>query len=328
MRESYLTNLWKRHETDLNTRIERRIDAMSSLNGNGPLKMARDFFTITIPKLVAMMVTYKCLIQLYLNKSCIDQTFLTKETAAEIQANSEKNINKFPQALAGVFAVRGSELNKDNEPVFDLSTNTFTGKSLDYLFPWVERILHTYIDQNNIDKVNEYVTNLSNYYTNGEVSKFFSGLVNIMIDKMKGVDMNNIASIFADTFDQIDQNIKNDIDTVVAYFDDPENKSVFKSGGADLTVKEALAHVYASKGAILLNFEKNKNSIDKLSAELRGTGMRDNTGLTDGQKEAVQRYLDNKVTDEQLETARKLANASWQNKVLAVRQLLQQHISA
>ena len=328
MRESYLTNLWKRHETDLNTRIERRIDAMSSLNGNGPLKMAKDFFTITIPKLVAMMVTYKCLIQLYLNKSCIDQTFLTKETAEEIQANSEKNINKFPQALAGVFAVRGSELNKDNEPVFDLSTNTFTGKSLDYLFPWVERILHTYIDQNNIDKVNEYVTNLNNYYTNGEVSKFFSGLVNIMIDKMKGVDMNNIASIFADTFDQIDQNIKNDIDTVVAYFSDLEHKSVFKSGGADLTVKEALAYVYASKGTVLLNFEKNKNSIDKLSAELRGTGMRDNTGLTDEQKEAVRRYLDNKVTDEQLETARKLANTSWQNKVFAVRQLSQQLIRA
>lgn len=328
MRADYLTNLWKRHETDLNMRIERRIDAMSSLNGNGPLKMTRDFYTVTIPNLVAMMVTYKCLIQLYLSKQCIDHKYISSLDENEINKNAAKNIDRFPQAIASVFSIRGHELNRESKPVYNLANNILSDEPLDYLFPWIERILHNQITTNNLKVVSSYVQELQDAYTNKDSNKFFSGLVNIVIDSMKGVNLNNIAEIFADTFDKIDQNTRTDIDTVTAYLNDPYNKDVFKSEGADLTVKAALTDVYASKGKVLLNFEQNANKIGELSRTLRGTVRANDNGLTDEQRKAISDYLDVKSTDNEKETASSLVNKTWDNKTQAVQHLFNDNLTA
>lgn len=326
MRSEYLTNLWKRHETDLNMRIERRIDAMTTLNGNGPLKMTQDFYMITIPNLVAMMVTYKCLIQLYLNKNCIDHKYISSLDENEINESATENIDKFPQAIAGVFSIRGHELNKESKPVYNIINNTLSDEPLDYLFPWIERILHNQITTNNLEAVNNYVQELQNAYTNKDVNKFFSGLTNIVIDSMKGINLNNIAEVFSDTFDKIDQRTRTDIDTVAAYLNDPEHKLVFKSSGADLTIKAILTVIYASKGKVLLNFEKNITKIEELNniCSMAGSG----NILSGEQMKTISEYLDVEVTANEKEAASSLVNKTWSDKVRVIRDLFNGNITA
>ena len=60
MRAENLKALWKRHETDLDMRIQRRIKAITS--PTGPCEAVQTFLRVTVPTLLAMMITYKSLL--------------------------------------------------------------------------------------------------------------------------------------------------------------------------------------------------------------------------------------------------------------------------
>lgn len=72
MRAEGLKNIWARYSDDLTDRIESRIRSIGGMNGNSNIFMSiKRFLVDTYPAVIAMMITWKCVLQLckeYYNK--------------------------------------------------------------------------------------------------------------------------------------------------------------------------------------------------------------------------------------------------------------------
>ena len=58
-----LKGMWKRYMSELQLRINNRIDQLTGSRGSvqtGSSNMVEDFLTVTYPQIIAMMLTYKC----------------------------------------------------------------------------------------------------------------------------------------------------------------------------------------------------------------------------------------------------------------------------
>lgn len=61
-----LKGMWKRYMSELQLRINNRIDQLTGSHGSvttGSANMVEQFLTVTYPQIIAMMVTYKCVFQ-------------------------------------------------------------------------------------------------------------------------------------------------------------------------------------------------------------------------------------------------------------------------
>lgn len=100
MRAEGLKNIWARYSDDLIDRIESRVRSIGGMNGNSNIFMTIKRFLIdTYPALIAMMITWKCALELckaYYNKYPkvvvnVDQ----KQAADAITSKATANILKF-----------------------------------------------------------------------------------------------------------------------------------------------------------------------------------------------------------------------------------------
>lgn len=309
MREQFLTNLWKRHETDLDTRIDRRIDHMVSLSGQGPLLMARNFYTETIPNLIAIMVTYKSIVQLYNSKQAIDEVFLSSVTEDEINEQTADKINMYPNILANIFGDLGSKLNKDKKAVYNASEGKFTGEEMTYLFPWVERIMASKIKENNLEHIIKYVNELQQYAADNNISAFFSGLTNIMVESLGGSSLDTIADAFIKTFDEMNQETINDIDNVMAFMSQDHDKIV-SGAGDEFVFKETLYNIFAGKGQALKNYAGNSETVRNISQQIASQAGR--RSLTEEQIKELQKCLGEEPKEGEIEIAKSWINKNWE----------------
>jgi hypothetical protein len=64
--------------------------------------MARQFYTTTIPNLIAMMIVYKVIITLFSREEGIDINFYKDITDEDVKQETG-DLSEFPQIVAGVF---------------------------------------------------------------------------------------------------------------------------------------------------------------------------------------------------------------------------------
>ena len=100
MRADGLKNIWARYSDDLNDRIESRIKSITGDNGNSNMFMPiKQFLTDTYPSLIAMMITWKCVLTLcqrYTNKYPVPIVNIEKNTIGNIIVDKATiNILKF-----------------------------------------------------------------------------------------------------------------------------------------------------------------------------------------------------------------------------------------
>jgi hypothetical protein len=79
--------------------------------------MARQFYTTTIPNLIAMMMVYKVIITLFSREEGIDINFYKDITDDDVK-DKTGDLSEYPQVVAGVFFTEGNALNAENKNVY------------------------------------------------------------------------------------------------------------------------------------------------------------------------------------------------------------------
>lgn len=127
MRAENLKALWKRHEADLDMRIQRRIKAITS--PTGPCEAVQTFLRVTVPTLLAMMITYKSLL-VFMRQN--DETLMRSmdETYRKnVEQETEQITNSLLTNYKLAYDLAGGYLNKapgDKTVVYDSKQNIFT----------------------------------------------------------------------------------------------------------------------------------------------------------------------------------------------------------
>ena len=91
MRAERLKGVWSRHKSELNTRMERRLKNIYDPTGNSAMSMCMTFLIDTYPKLLAMMITYKSLIQILSDARVCPKNLTLPEDEIQENINYQKN---------------------------------------------------------------------------------------------------------------------------------------------------------------------------------------------------------------------------------------------
>jgi hypothetical protein len=80
MKAATLTNLWNRHEVDLDTRIEMRIEQMTNYGDTTHIMgWAANVCQTVVPEVIARMLTYRYALQLLKNNNVYSYTSLQEQ---------------------------------------------------------------------------------------------------------------------------------------------------------------------------------------------------------------------------------------------------------
>lgn len=203
MRAAKLTNLWARHETDLNARIEQRIKQISEMDGKGPLQMASQLYKRVIPKLLAMMITYKTILNFYTDErlripgSIIGNMY--PEDKIKEQIKHFKNV--YAQELAYAFVLGCNKLTADGTAPFD-TTSGFNSKPMPYLVPWLMCLLSDTNDMDPLDikHMRDIIITLETAAKANDYNVFFSRLSDYVMKECKCKHNDAVAGRIAESW--------------------------------------------------------------------------------------------------------------------------------
>ena len=256
LRVEGLTGIWNRHLRDLDERIQRRIKHISTPESGSPIAMTIEFLQETVPNVIAMMITYKCLAQLL-----SDSRVQTKYVNAKVEDNDKdlfikQQINDIPDYLEELFTVYGHNLNKDDKPVYDRQKHDFTGNTMDYLSIFMLKIFNNKINSANVKVFTKIVDDLLS--VSNDVDSFFNKFIQILTE-------NNLIDIITNfSIIQIFSSVHNDLNnihlifTAAKYIDEhpylmlENNRTTFNF---------ILSRILASEGSVLKNFKNNREKI-------------------------------------------------------------------
>lgn len=257
LRAEGLTGIWNRHMRDLDERIQRRIKHISTPESGSPIAMTIEFLQETVPNVIAMMITYKCLAQLLSDARTQIKYVNAKVEEEDKDAFIKQELSNIPDILEQMFATHGHNLNVNDKPIYDKQKHDFTGNSMDYLSIFMYKIFSNKITPANIKVFTKIVEDLLN--TQGNVDLFFNKFIQILTE-------NNLINLITN-FSLIDifRSVHNAelpkmqlISTASQYIDShpnlisEDNRSIFNF---------VLSRVLASEGTVLNNFKINRDAI-------------------------------------------------------------------
>ena len=257
LRAEGLTGIWNRHLRDLDERIQRRIKHISTPESGSPIAMTIEFLQETIPNVIAMMITYKCLAQLLSDSRTQAKYVNAKVEEEDKDAFIKQELSNIPDILEQMFATHGHNLNVNDKPIYDKQKHDFTGNSMDYLSIFMYKIFSNKITPSNIKVFTKIVEDLLN--TQNNVDLFFNKFIQILTE-------NNLINLITN-FSLIDifRSVHNAelpkmqlISTTAQYIDShpnlisEDNRSIFNF---------VLSRVLASEGTVLNNFKINRDTI-------------------------------------------------------------------
>lgn len=258
LRAAKLTNLWARHETDLNYRIEQRLKQISELDGKGPLMMANELYTVVMPKLLAMMITYKVILNFYTDERLkIPNTVLGN--AVDPQRVSQM-IDDYKQTYANLIAeacASGcSKLTDDGSKPFDMQSG-FNGTKMPYLAPWLMNLL----DQNgktisaeNMNGIKQIVNVLEEAADKKDHDSFFSKLSDYIISECGSQTSEHAAGIVYDSLDKFNaEEFKEFVDD----FQKPETAEQYQKIENQSHAVYLLMYAMKSQGGIFGAYKQN-----------------------------------------------------------------------
>lgn len=257
LRAEGLTGIWNRHLRDLDERIQRRIKHISTPESGSPIAMTIEFLQETIPNVIAMMITYKCLAQLLSDSRTQAKYVNAKVEDEDKDAFIKQELSNIPDILEQMFATHGHNLNVNDKPIYDKQKHDFTGNSMDYLSIFMYKIFSNKITPSNIKVFTKIVEDLLN--TQNNVDLFFNKFIQILTE-------NNLINLITNfELIKVFQSVHNSelpkmqlISTTAQYIDShpnlisEDNRSIFNF---------VLSRVLASEGTVLNNFKINRDTI-------------------------------------------------------------------
>ena len=327
MRAGRLQNLWKRHETDLNYRIEQRLKQISELDGKGPLSMARSFYTETIPNLFGMLVIYKMIIQLYNNKTVFNANDIISSMATiqKSEGNTENDFNRLVNGFFEYFirmfdywSSEGGKISANKKPIHN--GDNMDPNELNYLSLFLitlNDVLNGKINENiaynkyqtlnedaaadkfrinsNIDKINEILDFSAKLKSEKTASDFYTELIDYIIDTGR---IREFMDLFKKTAQALDKTDTLEITNFRIYLQN--NLEVFQKILQNKMAPLILKYIYATGGSILDNYTDNIFEPlinDKNNEELR-ENIKNQLGITndltvsdDMEKDAAETWL-------------------------------------
>lgn len=256
LRAEGLTGIWNRHMRDLDERIQRRIKHISTPESGSPIAMTIEFLQETVPNVIAMMITYKCLAQL-LSDSRVQSKHVNATVEKEDKdAFIKQELNNIPDILEQLFATYGHNLNINDKPIYDKENHDFTGNSMDYLSIFMFKIFNNKITPSNVKVFTKIVEDLLSVQS--DVDLFFNKFIQILTE-------NNLINLITN-FELIDifRSVHSElnkmqlINTAAQYIDShtdlisEKNRSIFNY---------VLSRILASEGTVLNNFKTNRDKI-------------------------------------------------------------------
>lgn len=257
LRAEGLTGIWNRHLRDLDERIQRRIKHISTPESGSPIAMTIEFLQETIPNVIAMMITYKCLAQLLSDSRTQAKYVNAKVEEEDKDAFIKQELSNIPDILEQMFATHGHNLNVNDKPIYDKQKHDFTGNSMDYLSIFMYKIFSNKITPSNIKVFTKIVEDLLN--TQNNVDLFFNKFIQILTE-------NNLINLITNfELIKVFQSVHNSelpkmqlISTTAQYIDShpnlisEDNRSIFNF---------VLSRILASEGTVLNNFKINRDAI-------------------------------------------------------------------
>ena len=257
LRAEGLTGIWNRHLRDLDERIQRRIKHISTPESGSPIAMTIEFLQETIPNVIAMMITYKCLAQLLSDARTQIKYVNAKVEEEDKDAFIKQELSNIPDILEQMFATHGHNLNVNDKPIYDKQKHDFTGNSMDYLSIFMYKIFSNKITPSNIKVFTKIVEDLLN--TQNNVDLFFNKFIQILTE-------NNLINLITNfELIKVFQSVHNSelpkmqlISTTAQYIDShpnlisEDNRSIFNF---------VLSRILASEGTVLNNFKINRDAI-------------------------------------------------------------------
>ena len=116
MKAATLTNLWNRHEVDLDTRIEMRIEQMTNYGDTTHIMgWAANVCQTVVPEVIARMLTYRYALQLLKNNNVYSYTSLQEQQFNEDWENEDQDafINSIKTKIKYLLANYGKVLSDD-----------------------------------------------------------------------------------------------------------------------------------------------------------------------------------------------------------------------
>lgn len=229
LRAAKLTNLWKRHETDLNFRIEQRIKQISELDGKGPLRMAKEFYKNTLPNLLAMMIVYKTLYTMYNNEKLCNPAIAlgNQKTVKSVEERVNTMKNAYPDAIAKEFGINSAKLSQDGTAVYNYQSNSFEKEHIDYLFLLINNLIKPeQYNQKTLQVAEQLDNELQGYVAGKQINEFFSRLSDFILLDCGVNSYKEAIQLLHDAFDNLNgadiQALANiDPGTVAAVPDNP-----------------------------------------------------------------------------------------------------------
>ena len=257
LRAEGLTGIWNRHMRDLDERIQRRIKHISTPESGSPIAMTIEFLQETVPNVIAMMITYKCLAQLL-----SDARTQIKYVNATVEKEDKdlfikQELSNIPDILEQLFTTYGHNLNVNNKPIYDKQKHDFTGNSMEYLSIFMFKIFNNKITSSNVKVFTKIVEDLLN--AQSDVDLFFNKFIQILTE-------NNLISLItnSESLISIFNSVHTELNkmqlilTASQYIDQhpdfmsENNRSIFNY---------VLSRILASEGTVLNNFKINRDKI-------------------------------------------------------------------
>lgn len=308
MRAERLKGVWSRHKSELNTRMERRLKNIYDPTGNSAMSMCMTFLVDTYPKLLAMMITYKSLIQILSDARISPKSLTIPDDEIEEKISNQKEfiITNFEYMLASsnygkyLASIKGRGLkNLDNNGnttyIYDVYNHKFDVKTLPYLGFFLEYFNDNkdYWHGGERSKLCYFILTMQGNISDAKIftSLFFSYLSSInklsicTADKFNAT-MKNAFEYIANNSEKIGiaENVYNELTSLSS-----EEVSNIKNNFEIFL--HTLAYVIASKGEILNNYNKKKNEIlknidkddtkDKLNKLLEFDKIADDDAISD-----------------------------------------------
>lgn len=284
LRASYLKGLWARYMRDLDVRKQKRLDNIITPSNASPMKMCQDFLKITYPNLMAMMITYKTLIQLITDSRCrakvkdviatddIDK--ITEDTKTAALQHLEVVFGGNSTAENPGYGCLLASKNNNNKPIYNVNTHKFLvwGGELSRFGIFMQQFVPG-LNKDNIDTISYNIMNLK--FDLQDTQKFFQGFINMLnqfnnVQVLTGTLLEKYFEYLKtdeaqDILDYLD-NIKALLSTKKGFYEalkDPKNINM----SAVAKFRYLIAYIISSKGKFLKNYEKVKNEIVGLKAD-------------------------------------------------------------
>lgn len=275
LRAAKLTNLWARHETDLNTRIEQRIKQISELDGKGPLMMASQLYKNVMPKLIAMMITYKTILTFYTDERFKIPSTVIGEAVTEEQLNTiiQQYKDLFAMQIAQAFALGCSKLTKDGQSPFDLQKG-FNDNEMIYLLPWLMCLLNDTNDMESADikRMGDILKALQTAAQSNDYNTFFSRLSDYLCKECRCGKHEDAVHKISESWSMFDPK---QFEEFIQDVEQPGHETQYTAlTKMDAHAVYVLMHIIKSKGVL---FEKFTSSQQALSGYL-------NDDITDQKK--------------------------------------------